>query len=141
MDDQPIFVSADIENEAILAYEVHTCPKLELDLRGTSPLRSGHNGKPRAERTLRLRMTLPELLQGSASNHSHRAKVAVTSLVASTSAEIEVAAVVGEQDVVVIEAVVATPPHGLCRRPRGAAAGELRLVDEEVDPLLADAEA
>jgi hypothetical protein len=71
VDDQPILVPTDIENEPIVTNEVHGCYELVLHVNWTLPLRSCNYRKPRPKRTLRLRMPFPKLLQAAASNHPH----------------------------------------------------------------------
>jgi hypothetical protein len=62
MNHNSVFVSANIENKAIVADEVHRCPELPLYLRWTLPLRFRDDREPCPERPFSLGMPLPELL-------------------------------------------------------------------------------
>jgi hypothetical protein len=76
MNNQPILVAAEIENYAVVAYEVDGAAELAFDIARTSPRRLRNHRIPRARRTFRLPVTLPELLERSAGNHLHARPIA-----------------------------------------------------------------
>jgi hypothetical protein len=71
VDDQPVFVAAEVEDHPVVADEVHSCAELPLDVVGIPPAAFVCNGEPGANRTLSLRMTFPELLECAAGDHLH----------------------------------------------------------------------
>jgi hypothetical protein len=73
MDDQPILVSAEIEDDAIVADEINSRSELSFDIRRTAPLGLLRCGEPQADRLFSLRMTLPKLLERSPGDHLHSA--------------------------------------------------------------------
>jgi hypothetical protein len=58
---QPIFVSAEVENSAVISDKVYGGTEASFDIGWTAPFSLGDHGKPSAERTLSLGVTLPEL--------------------------------------------------------------------------------
>lgn len=71
VDNQPIFVSTEIEDDAIIADEINRRSELSLHFRRVTPLRPLRRGKPQADRLFGLRMTLPKLLESSTGDHLH----------------------------------------------------------------------
>jgi hypothetical protein len=84
VDDQPIFVSTKIEDGAVVVNEIHRRSKLLLHVRWLPPLRFPCCGEPQADRLFGLRMTLPELLEGSSGDHLHSGSYHVTKTVTSS---------------------------------------------------------
>jgi len=78
MDDQPIFVAAEVEDHAVVADEIDGRAELPLDIVRTAPARLARQREPRADRPLGLRMALPEFLQGSAGDHLHRGEISMS---------------------------------------------------------------
>jgi hypothetical protein len=71
VDDQPIFVAAEVENHPVVANEVDSCAELPFDVVRISPTPFARNGEPSANWALGLRMMFPELLQRPAGDHLH----------------------------------------------------------------------
>jgi hypothetical protein len=71
MHDQPIFVSAEIEDDPIVAYEIDGASELPFDFGGISPSRSGGNREPGPDRSFRMRVTRPEFPQRPTGDHLH----------------------------------------------------------------------
>jgi hypothetical protein len=71
MDDQPVFVAAEVEDHPVVADEIHGRAELPLDIVRIAPSTLARHGKPRPNGTLGLRMTFPELLQRPAGDHLH----------------------------------------------------------------------
>jgi hypothetical protein len=78
MDYQPIFVAAEVKDHAVIADEIDSRAELPLDIVRIAPARLARQCEPRADRPLRLRMALPEFLQGSASDHLHRCEISMS---------------------------------------------------------------
>jgi hypothetical protein len=78
VDDQSKFVAAEVEDHAVIADEVDRRAELSLDIVGIAPPGLARQREPRADRPLGLRMALPEVLQGSAGDHLHRAEFSMS---------------------------------------------------------------
>ena len=52
VDDQAIFIAAEIEDHPVVGHEIHGSAELSLYLGGISPLRFGDSGEPRPDRSL-----------------------------------------------------------------------------------------
>ena len=74
VDDQPILISAEIEDDAIVADEINRRSELSFHVRGVAPLGFLRCGEPQANRLFGLRMKLPKLLESSPSDHLHSAQ-------------------------------------------------------------------
>jgi hypothetical protein len=72
MNRQTIFVAPKIKNDPIVADEIYGTAELTFDLRRIRPSRSGCSYEPRPDRTLGLRVTVPELLERPSGDHLHR---------------------------------------------------------------------
>src|SRR5439155_19313167 len=72
VDDQPVFVAAEIEDDPVIAHEIDGTAELPLDLGWIIPLCFGGNREPGTDRSLRMRVTRPELLQRPTGDHLHR---------------------------------------------------------------------
>src|SRR6516164_1066428 len=71
MHHQPILISTEVEDDAIIANEIHTPTELAFDVGRFLPLRLAGYGEPDADRSLGLRVTLPEFPQSLARDHLH----------------------------------------------------------------------
>src|SRR5258708_3267608 len=71
MDDQPIFVAAQIKDDPIVAHEIDSATELPLYLGRICPMRFRCNRNPRTDRALSMRVTRPEFPQRSTSDHLH----------------------------------------------------------------------
>jgi hypothetical protein len=60
MRDEPILVSGNVEDDAIIGDKVHCVPEVRLYVGGPIPARLPDIGKPCFERSARLRLTMPE---------------------------------------------------------------------------------
>src|SRR5262245_42118331 len=69
--DHPVLITAKIEDNAVIADEIDGRAELTLDLRRAFPTGLTHDRKPRADRPLGLRVSLPELSECPASDHLH----------------------------------------------------------------------
>jgi CreA protein len=67
-----VLVPAEIEDHAVVPDKIDAAAKLPFDVIWAFPPRLAGERKPDADRPLRLRVTLPELLQGPAGDHLHR---------------------------------------------------------------------
>src|SRR5262245_38411512 len=76
VNDQSILVPAEIEDNAIVTYEVDGATELTLDIARALPPCLCNHCVPCARWTFRLPMSLPELLERSASDHLHKAWIA-----------------------------------------------------------------
>src|SRR5947199_10268046 len=63
VDDQPVFVAAEIKDDPVIAHEIDGTAELPLDLGWIIPLCFGGNREPGTDRSLRMRVTRPELLR------------------------------------------------------------------------------
>ena len=72
VDDQPVFVAAEIEDDPVVAYEIDGAAELPLYLGWIGPLCLGGNREPGTDRSLRMRVTRPEFLQRPTGDHLHR---------------------------------------------------------------------
>jgi len=68
VDDQPVLVAAEIENQAVVGNEVDIRAELLFHIVWTFPARLADNCEPDADRSLRPPVALPELLQRPASD-------------------------------------------------------------------------
>src|SRR3984893_4555015 len=59
VDDQAIFVAAEIEDHPVVGHEIHGSAELSLYLGGISPSRFGDSREPRPDRSLCTRVTRP----------------------------------------------------------------------------------
>jgi hypothetical protein len=50
VDDQPVFIPTEIEDDAVVTYEIDGSPELPLDLGWGGPMRFGRNCKPGPDR-------------------------------------------------------------------------------------------
>src|SRR5262249_31517469 len=64
--------ATEVEDHAVVTGEINTGAKLPLDLVRGLPVRLAGNSEPDADRSLGLRVTLPEFLQRSPGNPLHR---------------------------------------------------------------------
>jgi hypothetical protein len=71
VDDQPVFVAAQIKDDPTVAYEVDGAAKLPLYLAGICPVRIRRNGHPSTYRTLSMRVTRPKFPQRPADDYLH----------------------------------------------------------------------
>src|SRR5712691_3214937 len=71
VNDQPILVTAEIEDTAVVPDEIDCRTELTFDIVRASPARLRDHRVPRPRRTFRLRVPLPELLERSAGDHLH----------------------------------------------------------------------
>src|SRR5882724_10833170 len=76
MNNQPILVAAEIENNAVVTDEIDSRTERALDIARTSPARLCDHRIPCARRTFRLLVPLPELLERSAGDHLHAGRIA-----------------------------------------------------------------
>ena len=81
VDDQPVFVAAEVEDHPVIADEIHGRAKLPLNIVRIAPETLARHGEPRANGTLGLRMTFPKLLQRPSGDHLHVRIYHVTNLV------------------------------------------------------------
>jgi hypothetical protein len=63
VDDQPVFVAAEVEDDPVVADEVGRSAELPLDVVRISPAAFACHGEPSPNMALGLRVTFPELLQ------------------------------------------------------------------------------
>src|SRR4029077_15110797 len=75
VNDQPVLVAAEIEDDAIVAHEIDGTAELPIYLGRTLPLCSGGNREPCPDRPLRMRVTCPEFLQCPTGDHLHRENI------------------------------------------------------------------
>jgi hypothetical protein len=80
MDDQPVFVPTEIENDPVVAHEIDGVAELPFDLVWVRPARPGRNCEPGADWTFGLRVTRPEFFQSPARDHLHEVLYRVTNL-------------------------------------------------------------
>jgi hypothetical protein len=71
VNDQSVLVATEVEDLAVVADEVNAPAELPFDLVWALPARLTGDGEPDADRSLGLRMTLPEFLQRPAGDHLH----------------------------------------------------------------------
>src|SRR6266436_7338519 len=71
MDDQPVFVAAQIKDDPIVAYEVDGAAKLPLYLGRICPTRFRCSRHPGTDRAFGMRVTRPEFPQRPAGDHLH----------------------------------------------------------------------
>ena len=74
VDDQAMFVAAEIEDHPVVAHEIHRTAELSLDLGRISPLRFADSREPRPDRSLRMRVTRLEFLQRPAAALPNQAR-------------------------------------------------------------------
>jgi hypothetical protein len=72
--DQSVLVAAEIEDHAVVTDEIHGRTKLTFQVIRAAPTRLGRDGEPSTTRSLRLRVSLPELLECPPSDHLHKGK-------------------------------------------------------------------
>jgi hypothetical protein len=66
VDNQPVFVAAEIKDHPVVAHEIDGPAELPLYLGWTRPLCFGGNREPRPDRSLRMRARWTELDMGAA---------------------------------------------------------------------------
>jgi hypothetical protein len=71
VNDQSVLVATEVEDHAVVADEVNASAELPFDLVWALPARLAGDGEPDADRSLGLRVTLPEFLQRPAGDHLH----------------------------------------------------------------------
>jgi hypothetical protein len=71
VDDYAVFVAGNVEDQAIIRNEIDGSAKFSLHIRRAGPNGPADRGMPGAKRCLRLRMALPEQLQGPLGDDLH----------------------------------------------------------------------
>jgi hypothetical protein len=69
---QPVFISTEVENHAVIADEIDSGTELTFQVIRAIPTRLGCNRKPSATGSFGLRVSLPELLERLPSDHLHK---------------------------------------------------------------------
>src|ERR1041384_6966964 len=72
VNDKPILVASQIENQPVIAHKVDGCPKVLLHIRRLAPMCDRCGSIPSPDRSLGLRIPLPELSQCSEGDNLHR---------------------------------------------------------------------
>src|SRR5262247_1552424 len=78
MNDQPILVTTEIEDNAVVANEIDGRTELAFDVVRVSPPRLSNYRVPCARRTFRLLVPPPEPLERPAGDHLHRVKYSMS---------------------------------------------------------------
>jgi hypothetical protein len=81
VDDQSVFIAAEIKDDSVVANEIDSATKLALYLGRICPMRCADNREPCTNRTFGLRVTGPEPLQRPTGDHLQAKLYHVTSLV------------------------------------------------------------
>jgi hypothetical protein len=81
VDNQPVFVAAEIKDHPVVAHEIDVAAELPLYLGWTRPLCFGGNREPRPDRSLRMRVTRPEFLRSTPEQATDRVRVRFTATV------------------------------------------------------------
>jgi hypothetical protein len=81
VNDQPIFVAAKVEDDAVVGNEIDSRTEFSLNVCGPLPSRPVDRSEPGTNRSFGLQVTLPERLQGAARDHLHSPPYDVTELV------------------------------------------------------------
>src|SRR5712691_3472764 len=71
VDDQPIFVAAEIEDDPVVAHEIDGVAELPPYLGRIRPTRLGRGSEPRPSRALGMWVTRPEFLESPKGDHLH----------------------------------------------------------------------
>jgi len=86
VDDQPVFVAAEIKDDPVIAHEIDGTAELPLDLSWICLLCVGGNREPGPDRSFRMRVARPKFLQRPAGDHLHGDTIYhVTDLVTSST--------------------------------------------------------